>query len=198
MCGGASPTKNTTRYVLGSWLHEIRLIASSSAWFTDSGESPPPSARNCISFAYIESRSLFRSTTCVTYASPRSRYATSPIEISGACFACASVLAIDQIFSFAASIRPPMLPVVSSTNTTSTRFVAVGGAMCDAACVTGVAWPRSVGYTSTAPTVVNTRPASKMFVFMWISVVSRWIGIDALNARSRGGGSPPRPCGARD
>jgi hypothetical protein len=34
---------------------------------------------------------------------------------------CADAIddAIDQIFSFAASIRPPMLPVVSSTKTTS-------------------------------------------------------------------------------
>ncbi len=33
------------------------------------------------------------------------------------------LLAIDQIFSLAASIRPLMLPVVSSTNTTSTLAV---------------------------------------------------------------------------
>ena len=100
-----------------------------------------------MSFAYIESRSLSRSTRCVTYASPRSRYATRPIAISGACCACASVLAIDQIFSFAAEISPPMLPVVSRTNTTSTRLAATGVAM-RAGCTgttTAVALPRIVG-----------------------------------------------------
>ena len=40
--------------------------------------------------------------------------------MSGAGCACAIVVAIDQMFSFAASIRPDMLLVVSSTNTTST------------------------------------------------------------------------------
>jgi len=36
-----------------------------------------------------------------------------------------------------------------------------------------------------------------LFVFMWISVASMWIGIGALNARSRGDGSPLRPRGVR-
>jgi hypothetical protein len=42
------------------------------------------------------------------------------MRISGACCAEAIVVAIDQIFSFAVWMRPPMLPVVSSTKTTST------------------------------------------------------------------------------
>ena len=42
------------------------------------------------------------------------------MRISGAGWADAMVLAMDQIFSFAACISPPMLPVVSSTNATST------------------------------------------------------------------------------
>jgi len=42
------------------------------------------------------------------------------MRISGAGWAEARVEAMDQILSFAAWINPPMLPVVSSTNTTST------------------------------------------------------------------------------
>jgi hypothetical protein len=43
------------------------------------------------------------------------------MRISGAGCAAAMELAMDQIFSLAAWIRPPMLPVVSRTNTTSIR-----------------------------------------------------------------------------
>ena len=47
------------------------------------------------------------------------------MRISGAWSADAMVLAMDQIFSFAAWIKPPMLPVVSRTKTTSI-FVRLG------------------------------------------------------------------------
>ncbi len=49
------------------------------------------------------------------------------MRTSGVGFLAMTLLAIDQIFCFAPSISPPMEPVESSTNATSTRGLAGGG-----------------------------------------------------------------------
>ena len=127
----------------------MRVTASCSAWFTLSGVSPPPSARNDCRVANTASMSSVRSVSRVTYSSPRSRYETRPILTSGAGERATIALAIDQIFCFAPSMRPPMEPVESSTKATSTRGRAAAAlamvteaAMASAATTTRMRIPR--------------------------------------------------------
>src|SRR6516165_5417378 len=105
-------------------LQWILCRASCRASLTLSGSSPPPAATKPISLAWTASRSSVRSTTLVTYSSPRSRQATRPTFTSGVGLPPAIWLHRDQIFCLAPSINPLMLPVVSRQKTTSTRGLA--------------------------------------------------------------------------
>src|SRR4051812_34822538 len=120
MCGGASPTRKITFNTDRSADQAILFTASSSAWLTDSGSSPPPSALKALRFLNTASRSSVRSNRCVTYASPRSRYPISANFTSGVGFCFTIWFAIAQIFAFAPSISPDIDPVVSSTKHTCT------------------------------------------------------------------------------
>ena len=73
------------------------------------------------------------------------------MRICGAGWAAAMVEAMDQIFSLAAWIRPPMLPVVSRAKTTSTtgRWLLPGSTGDNWAAGSGLdsgsGWPRRLG-----------------------------------------------------
>src|SRR5580658_3299105 len=79
--------------------------------------------------------SLVRSSTRVTYSSPRSRYATSPTRSLGEGLPSWASRAICQIFALAPAMRPPIDPVVSRAKTRST----LGGVLADVGCSTGSA-----------------------------------------------------------
>ena len=72
MCGGASPTRKMILSVRLSLPQETLLTASSSAWLTLSGVSPPPPALSASRSVWIASRSRLRSDTLVMYSSPLS------------------------------------------------------------------------------------------------------------------------------
>src|SRR5436190_20068833 len=69
----------------------------------------------------MASMSSVRLNDFTTYSSPRSRYPMSPSLNCGVGCALISSLAIEQIFCFAPSIKPPIEPVVSRTKQTSIR-----------------------------------------------------------------------------
>ncbi len=91
------------------------------------------------------------------------------MRISGAGWAWAMLLAMDQIFSFAAWIKPPILPVVSSTKTTSilgrglgfaVAVCWVGGGLVTAAIVC------KSGYSHTVARVKTNKAMDRSLVFM--------------------------------
>src|SRR5215510_5188229 len=113
-----------------------------------------------------------------------SRYATRPIRSSASGSVLRMWVAIDQTVRLAPSSRPPIEPVVSTANTTSTARL---GAATGASCTGSAIWSPRHGWSSAATVMVAAAAVETPYV------TRGWrIGMGPWNARRTGFDLPAR------